>query len=53
MSDKSKKTLGWQPVYNINKTLNLISDWQINFLKDKKNILQTSRKQIINYINQL
>ncbi len=52
-SDKSKKTLGWQPVYNINKTLNLISDWQINFLKDKKNILQTSRKQIINYINQL
>ena len=51
-SDKSKKTLRWRPSYNIYQTLKLISDWQIDFTRNKKNILQTSSKQIINYINQ-
>ena len=51
-SDKSKKTLRWRPSYNIYQTLKLISDWQNEFLLNKKKILQTSQKQIINYINQ-
>ena len=51
-SDKSKKTLKWKPSYNIKQTLNLISEWQKIFMKDRKNILQITRKQIIDYINQ-
>ena len=51
-SEKSKKTLNWKPIYNIDETLKLISDWQNEFLLNKKKILQTSQKQIINYINQ-
>ena len=51
-SKKSFETLGWKPKYNIFKTLNLISDWQQSFFKDKKNILDFTKKQIINYINQ-
>tara|TARA_B100001287_G_C22617312_1_gene498291 strand:+ start:137 stop:1219 length:1083 start_codon:yes stop_codon:yes gene_type:complete len=51
-SEKSKKTLNWKPSYNIDKTIKLISDWQNEFLLNKKKILQTSQKQIIDYINQ-
>ena len=51
-SKKSFKTLGWKPKYNMFKTLNLISDWQQSFFKDKKKILDFTEKQIINYISQ-
>ena len=51
-SNKSKKTLNWKPIYNIHQTLSLISEWQNKFLKDRKNILHTTQKQIIDYINQ-
>lgn len=51
-SDKSKKTLNWKPIYNIQQTLSLISEWQNKFLNDRKNILRTTQKQIIDYINQ-
>ena len=51
-SDKSKKTLRWQPKYNINQSIKLISDWHKALQKDKKNILNFTQKQILNYINQ-
>tara|TARA_Y100000389_G_scaffold204417_1_gene256830 strand:- start:2076 stop:3158 length:1083 start_codon:yes stop_codon:yes gene_type:complete len=51
-SDKAKKTLKWVPSYNINQTINLISDWHKEFLNNKKNILDVTQKQILNYINQ-
>ena len=51
-SDKAKKTLNWKPIYNIDETLNLISQWHEVFLKDKKKLLQISQNQILQYINQ-
>ena len=51
-SEKSKKTLKWKPRYNINQSIRLISDWYKAFQKDKKNILNFSKKQILDYLNQ-
>jgi CDP-glucose 4,6-dehydratase len=51
-SDKSKKTLRWQPRYNIKQSIRLISDWHKAFQKNRKNILNFTEKQILDYINQ-
>ena len=51
-SDKAKKTLNWKPVYNIDITIKLVSEWHRVFLRNKKNLLQTSQSQILKYINQ-
>ena len=51
-SQKSNNTLGWKPKYNIYKSLQLISDWELAFSKNKKNILNFTQKQILDYLNQ-
>ena len=51
-SNKAEKTLGWKPKFNITKTLKLISDWQDCFIKNKKDIFDLCKKQILFYINQ-
>ena len=51
-SDKSKKTLKWEPKYNIDKTMKLISDWYKIYFKKKKDLLSISQKQIAEYIDQ-
>ena len=49
-SEKSKKNLYWRPKYNLEDSIKLISVWQKEFL-EKKNILNISKKQIIDYFN--
>lgn len=51
-SDKSKKTLKWKPKYTIKETIKLISDWENQFIKKRKNILKISQKQILEYITE-
>jgi len=51
-SKKSLETLGWKPKYNIYKSLKLISEWEKFYSKNKNNILDFTKKQIIDYINQ-
>ena len=51
-SEKSKKTLRWHPKYNINQSIKLISDWHKALKKNKKDILNFTQNQILNYINQ-
>ena len=51
-SNKARTTLGWKPKFNILKTIKLISDWQNHFLKNKNEILNLCKKQIVNYISQ-
>jgi len=51
-SNKSKKSLGWKPKYNISKSLRLISDWEIFYIKNKRGILDFTKSQITNYLNQ-
>lgn len=50
-SEKAKKTLNWKPTYTIDETIKLISEWHEILLKDKKKLLKTSQKQILEYIN--
>ena len=49
-SNKAKKTLGWEPKYNLKESLILVADWYKCFLQ-KKNLLVISKKQINNYFN--
>ncbi len=51
-SEKSKKTLKWKPKYNINQSIKFISEWHKAYKKNKKNILNFTQKQILDYINQ-
>jgi len=51
-SNKSKKTLGWKPKYGISKTLKLISSWEFFCNGNKKEILNFTKKQITDYLNQ-
>ena len=50
-SRKASKSLNWKSKYNINETMRLITDWYIIYFKDRKKILDISKKQILNYIN--
>lgn len=49
-STKARKTLGWEPRYDLKESLVLVSDWYKSYLR-KKNILAASKEQIINYFN--
>ena len=52
-SVKSKKYLGWRPVYNLNNSLNEVISWEKNFIINKKkkiNLLKYSTDQVIKYI---
>ena len=49
-SNKSKKTLGWNSKYNISTSLKLISEWEIFLTKNKKEILNFSKEQILSYL---
>ncbi len=49
-SNKAKKTLGWNPRYNLKESLTLVADWYKCFLQ-QKDLLDISRKQINNYFN--
>jgi CDP-glucose 4,6-dehydratase len=49
-STKAKKTLGWEPRYDLKESLVLVSDWYKSFFK-KKDLLMVSKEQIINYFN--
>ena len=49
-SKKSKKILKWYPRYNIDISIKLISNWHKNYLNNKKNILNFTEKQIIDYL---
>ena len=51
-SSKSKKGLGWKPKYNIIKSLRLIYEWEIIYNKNKKEVLNFTKNQITNYLNQ-
>ena len=51
-SFKSKKSLGWIPKYSIFKSLRLISEWEIFYIKNKKELLDFTKRQITNYLNQ-
>jgi len=48
-SEKSKKNLQWQTKYNLKDSIKLISLWQKKYL-EKKNVLNISEKQIIDYL---
>ena len=47
-SSKAKKFLHWQAKYNLRESIKLTSFWYKEFLA-KKNILKTSKKQIVDY----
>jgi CDP-glucose 4,6-dehydratase len=49
-STKAKKTLGWEPKYNLKESLILVADWYKCFLQ-KKDLLVISKKQINSYFN--
>jgi CDP-glucose 4,6-dehydratase len=48
-SEKSKKFLYWKPKYNLKDSVRLVSSWHKRFLA-KKNVLNISEKQIIDYL---
>lgn len=48
-SEKSKKFLHWKPKYNLKDSVRLVSSWHKKFLA-KKNVLNISEKQIIDYL---
>jgi len=49
-STKARKTLGWEPKYNLKESLILVADWYKCYLQ-KKNLLVVSKKQINSYFN--
>jgi CDP-glucose 4,6-dehydratase len=49
-STKARKTLGWEPKYNLKESLILVADWYKGFLQ-KKDLLVISKKQINSYFN--
>lgn len=52
-SNKSKKYLKWLPIYNLSKIIKLIEEWYKVYLFKDKNILNVTKKQILEYINKL
>ena len=49
-SVNAKKFLKWKAKYNIETSLQLISDWYKKFLNGE-NVLEICREQILNYFN--
>ena len=50
-SSKIKKQLHWKPLYSINESLKITSNWYNCFLKNKKNIFNLSNEQIKNFFH--
>tara|TARA_B100001564_G_scaffold359962_1_gene384197 strand:+ start:5855 stop:6901 length:1047 start_codon:yes stop_codon:yes gene_type:complete len=46
-----KKSLGWKPKLNINKTIELTNIWYEEFSKNKNKIFKYTEKQILNFLN--
>jgi len=49
-STKARKTLHWEPKYNLKESLILVADWYKSFLQ-KKDLLVISKNQINSYFN--
>ena len=49
-STKARKTLNWEPQYNLKESLILVADWYKSFLQ-KKDLLVISKNQINSYFN--
>jgi CDP-glucose 4,6-dehydratase len=47
-STKARKTLGWEPKYNLKESLILVANWYKSFLQ-KKDLFVISKKQINSY----
>jgi len=52
-SDKAKKELGWEPIYNIPETIKSIVDWEKAHLPSIKNTHEFSLKQVNDYLDKL
>ena len=48
-SSKAKNNLNWEPIYNVDKTIDEIVQWEKNFKKEKD--LNFTVSQIKNYIH--
>ena len=49
---KSKKFLGWQPTYNVKKSIEVTTDWYKKVLKSKNDLKITS-EQIDDYLKKV
>ena len=47
---KSKKFLGWQPTYNVKKSIEVTTDWYKKVLKSKNDPLKITSEQIDDYL---
>jgi CDP-glucose 4,6-dehydratase len=45
-SKKSRKFLSWRPKLSLNQSLKTTAEWYIEFIKNKKNIIEISKKQV-------
>jgi CDP-glucose 4,6-dehydratase len=52
-SKKSKKYLGWKPIYTAKNSILLTSNWYKNFIYDKISPQQLTQNQVIQYLNLL
>jgi CDP-glucose 4,6-dehydratase len=48
--NKAKSKLNWKPKYNLNKSISATVDWYYKVLKEKKDISETTMRQIRKYI---
>lgn len=48
--NKAKKIIGWAPVLDIKKTINMTIDWYKCYYFNKKNILSLSQMQVSKYL---
>ena len=49
-TNKAKTILQWKARLNLNETIEFVVDWYKNFLLNKKNVYETSKKQIIKFM---
>jgi CDP-glucose 4,6-dehydratase len=48
-SSKSKKSLGWNPIWNLSKALGATAGWYREFAENPKGIAELTRRQIFEY----
>ncbi len=51
-SSKSKRRLGWKPVYNVHEGLKLTSEWY-NCINQKKKLMFITKKQLQDYLKKI
>ncbi len=49
-NSKAKKILKWESKLNLNETIIFVVDWYLNFKKDKKNVYNISKNQILKFM---